>query len=125
MEVCPGAARDVVAVVAQSLNCVRLFVTPQTGGLCSPPVSSVHGILQARVLEWVTISYSRGSSQPRDGTQSLCIWHWQVDSLPLSRRRSPCMGHADAKDFFLLDLNSGLTWCLLLSFAKSGGSKLE
>ena len=29
---------------------------------CSPPGSSVHGILQARILEWVTISYSRGSS---------------------------------------------------------------
>ena len=32
----------------------------------SPPGSSVHGILQARILEWVAISSSRGSSQPRD-----------------------------------------------------------
>ena len=32
-----------------------------------PPGSSVNGILQARVLEWVVISFSRGSSQPRDG----------------------------------------------------------
>ena len=36
---------------------------------CSLPGSSVHGILQARILEWVTISFSRGSSQPRDRTQ--------------------------------------------------------
>ena len=36
---------------------------------CSPPGSSVHGILQARILEWVAISFSRGSSQPRDPTQ--------------------------------------------------------
>ena len=36
---------------------------------CSPPGSSVHGILQARVLEWVAISFSRGSSRPRDQTQ--------------------------------------------------------
>ena len=36
---------------------------------CSPPSSSVHGILQARVLEWVAISFSRGSSRPRDRTQ--------------------------------------------------------
>ena len=35
---------------------------------CSPPGSSVHGILQARILECVTISYSRGSSRPRDWT---------------------------------------------------------
>ena len=36
---------------------------------CSPPGSSVHGILQARILEWVAIAFSRGSSQPRDRTQ--------------------------------------------------------
>ena len=36
---------------------------------CSPPGSYVHGILQARILEWVAISFSRGSSQPRDRTQ--------------------------------------------------------
>ena len=36
---------------------------------CSPSGSSVHGILQARILEWVAISFSRGSSRPRDQTQ--------------------------------------------------------
>ena len=36
---------------------------------CSPPGSSVHGTLQARVLEWAAISFSRGSSRPRDQTQ--------------------------------------------------------
>ena len=36
---------------------------------CSLPGSSIHGIFQARVLEWVAISYSRGSSWPRDWTQ--------------------------------------------------------
>ena len=40
---------------------------------CSPPGSSVHGIFQARILEWVTISYSRGSAQPRDQTQVSCV----------------------------------------------------
>ena len=42
--------------------------------VCDPtdyslPGSSVHGIFKARVLEWVAISFSRGSSQPRDQTQ--------------------------------------------------------
>ena len=37
---------------------------------CSPPGSSVHGILQARILEWVAMPSSRGSSQPRDRTMS-------------------------------------------------------
>ena len=40
---------------------------------CSPPGSSVHGILQARILEWVAISFSRESSQPRDWTWVSCI----------------------------------------------------
>ena len=35
---------------------------------CSPPVSSIHAIFQARVLEWVAISFSRGYSRPRDQT---------------------------------------------------------
>ena len=39
----------------------------------SPPVSSVHGILQARILEWVAMPSSRGFSQPRDWTQVSCI----------------------------------------------------
>ena len=39
----------------------------------SLPGSSLHGILQARVLEWVAISFSRGSSQPRDRTPVSCI----------------------------------------------------
>ena len=41
---------------------------------CSPPGSSVHGIFQARILEWVAISYSRGSSRPRDQTHISCIF---------------------------------------------------
>ena len=39
---------------------------------CNPPGSSVHEIFQARILEWVVISFSRGSSQPRDWTQVSC-----------------------------------------------------
>ena len=40
---------------------------------CSPPGSPVHGILQARIQEWVVISFSRGCSQPRDQTQISCV----------------------------------------------------
>ena len=50
----------------------------------SPPGSSVQEILQARILEWVAISFSRGSSQPRDWTHVSCVscigrwilYHW-------------------------------------------------
>ena len=41
---------------------------------CGPPGSSVYGILQARILEWVAISFSRGSSWPRDQTPISCIF---------------------------------------------------
>ena len=40
---------------------------------CSPPGSSVHGILQARILEWVAIPFSRGFSQPRNQTWVSCV----------------------------------------------------
>ena len=40
---------------------------------CSPPGSSVHGILQARILEWVAMPSSRGSSRPRDWIWVCCV----------------------------------------------------
>ena len=40
---------------------------------CSPPVSSVHEIFQARILEWLPISYSKPSSLPRDRTCKSCL----------------------------------------------------
>ena len=54
-----------------------MLVTQSCLTLCdpmdwSPPGSSVHEIFQARVLEWVAISFSKGSSQPRDWTQVPC-----------------------------------------------------
>ena len=58
--------------------CVCLLVTQSCPTLCdpmdySPPGSSVHGLLQARILEWVANSFSRASSQPMDQTQVSCI----------------------------------------------------
>ena len=51
---------------------------------CSPFGCSVHGILQARILKWVAMPFSRGSFQPRDQTHIfLCILHWQAGSLTL------------------------------------------
>ena len=54
---------------------VRLFEILWTG-------SSVHGILQARILKWVAISSSRGSSWPRYQTLIWRLLHWQTGSLP-------------------------------------------
>ena len=53
------------------LSHVCLFVTAWI--ICHLPGSSIHGIFQARILEWVAISYSRGSSLSRDRTCVSCI----------------------------------------------------
>ena len=58
---------------------------------CSPPSSSVHGILQARILEWLAISFSRGSSKPRNPTWTSCtasrfftIWATREALVPVA-----------------------------------------
>ena len=54
-----------------------MLVVQSCPTLCDPrkcrPGSSDYGILQARILEWVAISFSRGTYQPRDQTQVSCI----------------------------------------------------
>ena len=62
---------------------VWLFCDPMD---CRPPGSSVHGISQARILEWVAISFSRGSSGPGIGLVSPAL---AGRSLPLRHQRSP------------------------------------
>ena len=56
-------------LVGESVSCSVISDSLWPHGLCSPPGSSVHVIFQARILEWVAISYSRGSAWPRD-------WSW-------------------------------------------------
>ena len=51
---------------------VQSCPTPCKSMDCSPPGSSVHGIFQARILEWLAISFSRGSSWSRDRTRISC-----------------------------------------------------
>ena len=55
-------------ICAQSLQVRLTFCDPMH---CSLPGSSIHGILQVRILEWVAISFSRGSSPPRNQTHGL------------------------------------------------------
>ena len=59
-----------IVVVFESLCHVPLFCDPMDR---SPRGSSVHGISQARILEWVVLSFSRGSSQPRDRIHISCL----------------------------------------------------
>ena len=63
------AATILACAHAQSQSCLT-FCNPKK---CSSPGSSAHGISQARVLEWIIISFSRGSFQPRDQNCISCI----------------------------------------------------
>ena len=58
---------------------------------CSPPVSSVHEVLQTRILEWVAMLFSRGSSWPGIEPPSLLSPTLQAGSLPLAPPRKPLM----------------------------------
>ena len=72
---------------------------------CSPPGSSVQGILQARILEWVAVPSSRASSRPSDRTHvSLHLLHRQVGSLPLT---PPGKFRHMVSSFFFLPFFSG------------------
>ena len=62
------AVNQVLTIKGSEVKVAQLCPT-----LCDPMNYTVHGILQARILEWVTILFSRGSSQPRDQTQVSCI----------------------------------------------------
>ena len=67
------------SILLTSCSVAQLCLLPCSPKDCSLPVSSVHGILQARILEWVAISYSRRSPQPRDRTHISdisCIGRW-------------------------------------------------
>ena len=62
--------RNKLVLCAQSLQLCRTLCDPMD---CCLPGSSIHGILQARIPEWVAMPSSRESSRPRDGTHISCI----------------------------------------------------
>ena len=61
---CPVCPAETGCMHARSLQSCLTLGDPME---CGPPTSSVHGILQARIMEWVAMPSSRGSSRPRDG----------------------------------------------------------
>ena len=95
---------DYLCVVLVTQSCPTLcdFVD------CSPPGSSVHGILQARILEWVAISF-KGSFQPREGTQVsstagrfFTVWATRevnyLDYLMVLKSNSKCLYKRHSKE---------------------------
>ena len=74
VEVWYAAVHEVAKSQTESVNALAAQLCSTLCGPMdySPPGSSVHGIFQARILEWFAFSFSKGSSQPRDRTQVSC-----------------------------------------------------
>ena len=96
---------------AQSLQCCLPLGDPMD---CSPLGSSVHGISQARILEWVAISFSRGSSQQGLNPHLLRLLHCRQILLPLSPWGSPIPPFTSVHSPLLRDLNENLRFPVCL-----------
>ena len=83
--------------------CAQPCLTPCDPMDCSPRGSSVHGILQARTLEWVAITFSRGSSWPRGRTWVSIL---QADSLPSESPGKPPRARGPIKYEFQINKES-------------------
>ena len=82
--------------------------------LCDPMDYTVHGILQARILEWVAFPFSRGASQPRDQTQVSCLAGGFFISLATKRKpKNTGVGSLFLHQYIFLtqELNQGLLHC--------------
>ena len=77
---------------------LQLCLTLRNPKDCSPSGSSLHGILQARILEWVAMPSSGRSSRSRDQTcVSKCPLHYQAGSLPLTPSGKPTYPYTDTQ----------------------------
>ena len=108
-----------VCVCVCALSHVQLFVTPWTS---SPPDSSVHGIFQARILEWVAISSPGGTSWPRMEPVSPAVADRFFTTVP--------PGESQHVVHFLLlvgvwvSANNSRAWLRILSLALEEGLKV-
>ena len=88
---CPQPLTEGYSYTCLLFSCEVVSDSLGPHGLSSPPDSSIHDISQARILEWVAISFSRGSSQPKDWTcvsyiSRWILYHWatRADSVPVN-----------------------------------------
>ena len=96
---------------------------------CSPPGSSVHGgILQTRILEWVVMPSSRGSSQPRDWTQVSALQADPLLSEPTGKPKNTGVGSLSLLHgiFLTQELNWGLLHCrrILYQLSHKGSPRI-
>ena len=96
--------------------------------LCDPMDQTVHGNLQARILEWVAFSFSRGSSQPRERTQVSCIADGFLPAKPQVKPKNTGIGSLSLLQqiFLTQESNRGLLHCrqILYQLSHQGSPQL-
>ena len=91
--------------------CVSSSVVSETMGLCGlQPGPSVHGILQARILWWVAISFSRGSSQSRDQTWLSLVAQTVKNLSAVQETQVHSLGREDPLEKGMATHHSILAW---------------
>ena len=99
---------------------VKVKVAQSCPTLCDPMDYTVHGILQARILEWVTVPFSRVSSQPKDRTRSPTL---QADSLPGKRMNTEWVTYTFSSGSFRLR-DPTRVCCIAGGFFTSGATRV-
>ena len=86
----------------------QLCLTP-----CNPTDYTIHGIFQARILEWVAVPFSRGSSQPRYRTQVSSLWADSLPAEPPGKPRNTGVGSLSLLQWLFptQESNQGLPHC--------------
>ena len=110
---------DIGVYVYVCTKLLKLCLTLHDSMNCSLPGFSVHGILQARILEWVAISFSMGSSQARDRTSVSYLLHWQVLNHSRHVGSPPDSDHLCFYCFNSLPIFSFVDSCFFLCYSIS------
>ena len=90
---CPTAGLWHLVPLCVCAKSLQLWLTLYNSLDFSLPGSSFYGILQTRILEWIAMPSSKGSSWSMDGTHVSHLMHWQAGSLPLLPHGKPIQSH--------------------------------
>ena len=126
-----------LSVVCMCAKLLQLCPTLPDPMDCSPPGSSVHWVFQARILAWVAMSFSRGSSLPRELTLISCVscitggflTHWVIGKANKCDVSNLCVGKQSFESngdwsFKCTKLKSKLKWDYCRQYVKHHGIRL-
>ena len=105
MKIFPPVGPSVIVLKESQSEVAQSCLTLWDSMDCSPPGFSIHGVFRARILEWVAISFSRGSFPPRGRTQvsriegrCFTLWEWEYHSIAAAKSLQSCPTLCDPID---------------------------